>query len=54
MNEIIDGKVVTTIEQDLASFINEKKNYLEQLEREESEIKLRKEAILKELESLIP
>ena len=51
---IIDNEVVTTNKIDLETFLNQKKEYIEQLEREEYEIRVRKENIIKELETLLP
>ena len=52
-NELVNEEVVITRKIDLASFVAKKREYLEKLEREEAEIKLRKENILSELENLI-
>ena len=52
--KIIDNEIVTTTKIDLATFLAQKKEYLEQLEREEYDIRTRKENIIKELEALLP
>ena len=51
--QLENEEVVITRKIDLASFVAEKRAYLEQLEQEEAQLKLRKENILNELESLI-
>lgn len=51
--QLENEEVVITRKIDLASFVAEKRAYLEQLEQEEAQLKLRKENILNELENLI-
>ena len=51
--QLENEEVIITRKIDLASFVAEKRAYLEQLEQEEAQLKLRKENILNELESLI-
>ena len=52
--KIIDNEIVTITKIDLATFLAQNKEYLEQLEREEYGIRTRKENIIKELEALLP